>query len=278
MMSLADYKLEKNRIARSFAAAAGTYDAHASLQRSIANKLLAKLAEQELSDSSTNKRNKIKRILDLGSGTGYSTKALQNLFPSAEIISLDIAEAMLRHARELHLEDACNEKFVCADAEALPFNPGSFDLIFSSLAIQWCQNYTELFSELKRVLKPVGKIFIATFGPQTLQELKRAWLEVDSFVHVNQFHSERHLQSNINKNDFRYLISQKDKLLVYYQNFEELGRELKSIGARNMNQGRGKGLSGREKIAKLKAAFEKEARQGAGIPVTYQVFYLSAQG
>lgn len=277
MFSLAEYKLEKNRIARSFSAAAGSYDAHASLQRKIADKLLVKLTEQELCEDSVVQQHNIKRILDLGSGTGYSTSALQKLFPAAEIFSLDIAEAMLIHAREQHAELGCNEKFVCADAESLPFKSDSFDIVFSSLSIQWCQNYAKLFSELQRVLSPIGNVFIATFGPQTLQELKQAWQKVDTFVHVNRFQSEQLLQTELNNNAFRHTTSQTENMLVYYQNFEALGRELKSIGARNMNHGQGKGLSGREKIAKLKNAFEKEAKQGSGIPVTYQVFYLSAQ-
>ena len=264
-----DYILQKNRIARSFSLAARSYDAHAALQRKIATILLAQLGKQCNKES-------IKRILDLGSGTGYCTEALHRLFPDAEIISLDIAEAMLGHARGQHIGKDIGEKYICADAENLPFHTASFDIVFSSLSIQWCQNYTALFSELKRVLLPAGNVFIATFGPETLQELKQAWQQVDSYVHVNRFQAIELLQNKLCNKEFKKINIQAENMIVYYQGFDELARELKSIGAHNVNAGQGRGLSGRNKISKLKNTFEKNSTQHAGIPVTYQVYYLSA--
>ena len=281
MQLQAEYKLEKDRIARSFASAARSYDAYASLQRSIADNLMASIltgfSVHEKANNADSMQVNVQRILDLGSGTGYSTKALHRLFPAAEIVSLDIAQAMLMYAREQHTDADCNEKYICADAEALPFNPNSFDLIFSSLSIQWCQNYSELFSELQRVLRPSREIHIATFGPETLQELKQVWQEVDAFVHVNRFQSDLTLRFELENNAFRKVESRTENLLVYYRSFEELARELKSIGAHNMNQGQGHGLSGRGKISRVKAAFEKESLPEAGVPVTYQVYYFRAQ-
>ena len=60
-MLQAEFKIEKKRIARSFSQAASSYDSHASLQRSVADRLLRQLkpdAECRI------------RVLDLGSGTG----------------------------------------------------------------------------------------------------------------------------------------------------------------------------------------------------------------
>lgn len=265
-MQQAEFMIEKKRIAQSFSQAARTYDSHAALQRKIADRLLAQLSNDV----------SVQRVLDLGSGTGYCTKALHECYPNAEIISLDMAEAMLLFAANRQQVAGFKEISICADAEALPFINNSFDVVFSNLSIQWCQNYSVLFSELNRILKPQGIFHISTFGPDTLQELTRAWQQVDSYVHVNQFQPALLLRNEINSQNFHKVEIEHENIFVYYQNFEVLARELKSIGANNKNSGQGKGLNGRNKILKLKQAFELNADQ-KGVPVTYQIFYLKAQ-
>ncbi len=266
-MLAAEFKIEKKRIARSFSQAAASYDAYAFLQRKVADTLLANL------EKDTN----VRRVMDLGSGTGYCTKELHRLYPNAEIINLDIAEAMLEFASKRHKDCGFNEKSICADAEALPFIADTFDIVISSLSIQWCQNYAFLFSELKRVLKAQGKLHISTFGPETLQEVTQAWQKVDSYVHVNRFNTDQFLLNEIKKNEFSKVKIDISPMLVYYQSFEGLARELKSIGAGNMNAGRAHGLNGRRKLLKLKQAFELNSDKKLGIPVSYQVYYLRAQ-
>lgn len=266
-MLQAEFKIEKKRIARSFSQAAKSYDSHASLQRTIANNLLAKLSRDK----------NVKKVLDLGSGTGYCTKALHQLYPNAEIINLDIAEAMLSFASNRQKGGSFKEKSICADAEALPFIENTFDIIFSSLSIQWCQNYSVLFSELKRILRPQGIFYISTFGPETLQEVSQAWQQVDSYIHVNHFQSDSFLNNEIKYQGFFKIRIEIEIILTYYQSFEKLARELKSIGASNKNAGQEKGLSGRKKISRLKQAFEFNSDQTLGVPVTYQVFYIKAQ-
>lgn len=262
----AEYRIEKSRIARSFAQAAASYDAYASLQRSIAENLLKSLT----ADSG------VERVLDLGSGTGFCTDKLNELFPRAEIISLDIAEEMLRYARNRHRNQELAEHFICADAENLPLLDKSVDVIFSSLSIQWCQNYNRLFAELKRLLRPGGRLRISSFGPGTLEELKLAWQKVDRFVHVNQFRSDSFLLNELNSQGFEDAQIQNETRRVHYPDFNTLARELKAIGAHNMNAGRDRGLSGRGKISRLKKVFEEGFCENKGIPVTYQVQYLLA--
>lgn len=266
-MLQAEYRIEKQRIARSFSQAASSYDLHASLQRSVADKLLKQLKPNV----------DAQRILDLGSGTGYCTTKLHTLYPKAEIVAVDIAEAMLLFASNNHQDSHFKEKSICADAEALPFIDNTFDIVFSSLAVQWCQNYSVLFSELKRVLKSQGEFHISTFGPETLQEVTKAWQKIDSFVHVNRFSTDSFLLEEINNQVFSEVQIEIDPMLTYYQSFEVLARELKSIGAHNMNAGQPRGLSGRKKFSTLKQAFEQNSDKKLGIPVTYQVYFIQAQ-
>ncbi len=266
-MMQAEYRIEKKQIARAFSLAAESYDEYASLQRRVADQLLSTLSQ----DSS------ISRVLDLGSGTGYCTAALHKLYPNAQIISLDIAEAMLRFSLHANNAGSFNDMAVCADAESLPFADKSFDLVFSSLSIQWCQNYPRLFNEMKRVLESQGGFYISTFGPETLQEVSRAWRTVDSCQHVNRFQPDAFIQQVMATSGFNAIDLKTESIVSYYQNFEQLAQELKSIGASNKIAGQRQGLGGRSKILRFKEIFEQNHDRERGIPVTYQVFYLKGQ-
>ncbi len=66
-------------------------------------------------------------------------------------------------------------------------SPKRFDLVFSNLAMQWCDDVGSVLSEFRRVLKPGGLLVFTTFGPDTLKELRASWQSVDDAVHVNAF-------------------------------------------------------------------------------------------
>src|SRR5690606_40309407 len=79
--------------------------------------------------------------------------------------------------------------------ENLPSQNASVDLIFTSLAIEWCDDLPQLVGELQRILKPGGRLLFSTVGPATLHQLRSAWQSVDGYVHVNRFQSESAVKS-----------------------------------------------------------------------------------
>ena len=162
---------------------------------------------------------------------------------------------------------------MCGDAEKLPFADASVDCIFSSLAIQWCEDNPALFSEIYRVLKPGGKMFFSTLGPATLAELKLAWSAVDEYVHVNRFASYDDLQEAAISAGFDALQLTEEIITLEYSQLKNLTRELKGIGAHNMNEGRPAGLTGRKRIKKLLTAYENQRNENGLLPATYQVWY-----
>lgn len=250
---------EKARIARSFGKAAASYDRFAHFQRDIADRLL------------TGPLGSPAAILDLGSGTGYCARRLADRFPQAEITSLDIAEPMLAHARQ---RDGMDGHWVCGDAEGLPFRDNSFDLVVSSLTIQWCPAPVLIFRELSRVLKPAGKALVSTLAEQTLAELRASWASVDAFVHVNNFISFDAIQDAVALAEFSNAVFLSDRQRVFYDSLQALTRELKGIGAHNLNTGQAHGLTGRSKLRNLKSAFEQHRVHGRGIPVTYDAVLI----
>lgn len=265
---LSPQALDKRKVAQSFSRAAESYDLVARLQRDVGATLLKHMHNHQNLSVNADQLN----ILDLGCGTGFFSKALRSLWPTANIISLDIASGMLRYAQDQH---GCMAHWLCADAERLPLKTGSIDLIFSSLAVQWCDDLTQLFYELHRALKPDGRLLLSTLGPETLHELKAAWRQADQYVHVNYFPPATDVRAALEKNKFATLFWCVDYKVLYYEKLVGLTRELKALGAHNVNRGKPEGLTGRQKIEVLKNAYE-HFRVAAGLPATYEVFYLIA--
>ncbi|WP_444912003.1 malonyl-ACP O-methyltransferase BioC [Microbulbifer sp. PAAF003] len=251
---------DKAAVARSFTRAAQGYDDCAHLQRAVCRQLLAQ------ADDSCAPR----MILDLGSGTGFGTELLRRHFPQSQIIALDLAEGMLKFARTQRPEA---DGYIVADAEQLPLAAGSIDLVFSSMALQWCYRLPQLFAELQRILAPEGRCLVATLGPKTLVELKQSWAQVDGGVHVNQFLPAEQWREAALHSDLSGLVTDELRLL-HFDSLRQLMRELKGVGAHNINRAADKGMTGRRKLQHLSVAYENK-REERGLPVTYEVIYMN---
>jgi SAM-dependent methyltransferase len=107
------------------------------------------------------------RVLDLASGTGQPALDLARAVgPTGHVTATDLSTAMLatveRNAREAGLG---NIAFRQADAEALPFPDASFDVVTSRLGAMYFVDFQRALSEIKRVLKPGGRVAFAVWGP-----------------------------------------------------------------------------------------------------------------
>ncbi len=260
-LNLNHQHIAKASIAKSFSDAAKEYDEFAHIQHALAHSLL------ELCPK-TNKNT----ILDLGCGTGYCLPLLQTKYPTATIIGADLAQGMLDHAKKNH--PAFHYKI--ADAEALPFEDKSFDLIFSNLAVQWCDDFSQVLSEAYGALKPGGHLVLSTLADGTLTELKQAWASVDGHQHVNQFESQKGLQRAIDQSEFKALQVAFNTHIDYHPNVRSLTDSLKRIGAHNITQGRAKGLTTPSMIRQFKKAMEGFKTE-QGLPASYVVLNVVLQ-
>lgn len=253
---------DKRQVAASFSRAAASYDSVAALQRAVADALLARLSVDL----------RPLRWLDLGCGTGYCTRALAQRFADSEGVAIDLAEGMLRHARPL----AGAQYFIAGDAERLPLRSASCDLLYSSLALQWCGDFAAVLREAQRVLRPGGVLAFSSLCVGTLQELRDSWQAVDGHVHVNRFRALSTYQQLCADSGLQVLELHVQPQVLHYPDVRTLTGELKALGAHNLNPGRPGGLTGRERIRALLAAYE-EFRQPQGLPATYQVLYAVLQ-
>jgi len=259
------YDLEPFRVRDAFDAAAPRYDEAAVLQAEVGRRLLERLDWMRCTPS---------RVLDLGCGTGLQTIELARRYPDAEVIALDLAHAM---AKATGTRTAAERtRMVCGDAAALPLADGSVDLIFSSLAMQWCMNIDAVFSEIHRVLRPNGLLMFSTFGPDTLRELRSSWAAVDDHNHVNAFFDLHDLGDALDRTRFSDPVMDCERLTVTYPEAIDLMRDLKAIGAHNVTAGRPRGLTGRGALRAVTDAYETYRDADGRLPATYEVVYGQA--
>ena len=262
------FALDRRAVVRAFDRASASYDAAAALQERVRNELIGRLNELKITPRS---------ILDLGTGTGHGARALKRRFPKAQVVAVDIAPGMLERARR---QSSWLRRFarVRADAYALPFRDGAFELVFSSLMLQWCDDLDAVFAEIARVLAPGGLLLFSTFGPATLAELREAWATTDDASnHVNHFFDAHALGSALMQAQLSEPVLDVDRIVEHYPDALSLMRELKAIGAHNVTQGRARGLTGRRRLSAMVNAYETLRRDGK-LPATWEVIHASAWG
>jgi ubiquinone/menaquinone biosynthesis C-methylase UbiE len=104
------------------------------------------------------------RVLDVAAGSGNATLAAARRF--AVVTSTDYVPALLDRGRQrAEAEGFANVTFEHADAEALPYHDGSFDVVLSTFGVMFAPDHARTAAELLRVCKPGGRIGLASWTP-----------------------------------------------------------------------------------------------------------------
>jgi demethylmenaquinone methyltransferase/2-methoxy-6-polyprenyl-1,4-benzoquinol methylase len=113
------------------------------------------------------------RVLDLACGTGDLALELLRQRPDAEVTGVDLSRAMLRLAAAKTA--GRRVRLVNAPAEALPFADGTFDAAMIGFGIRNVPDYVRGLSELRRVLRPGGRLVILEFSTPPSRFLWRVY-------------------------------------------------------------------------------------------------------
>lgn len=210
----------KTDVEKLFGKCSETYDRVAEAQEELAEGLF-ELSVPFLPDF-------LPTIFEIGCGTGFLSMYLASLFPE-RIDLLDISKSMLQKTQEkfrIHFPDVSFRLFQ-GDAETTDF-PGKYDLIYSSAALQWFSDFRGFLKKIHQALNPRGKIFIATFGRETLKELHRAYKKTMNapLITAAKFYSEQELCRLVEKSGFKILDSATG---FYTQSFDTPRDFLKSL-------------------------------------------------
>ncbi|WP_047553268.1 malonyl-ACP O-methyltransferase BioC [Methylotenera sp. G11] len=273
------YHIDKARARRSFGRAAETYDAAAILQKLVREEMLSRLDLVKLEPQV---------ILDAGCGTGLASHALQKRYAKSQVVSLDFAYPMLQKTRATRTQaglasqlkslfGGAKQNLLCADIESLPLASDSTGLVWSNLAIQWCNDLDAALTEFHRVLQPESLLMFSTFGPDTLRELRTATDEAsgNNYTSVSRFIDMHDIGDALVRAGFSAPVLDVERFTLTYDDVKSVMRDLKSIGAHNATDGRARGLMGKAYFARLEQCYE-QFRQDGKLPATFEVVYAHA--
>ncbi|WP_421855272.1 malonyl-ACP O-methyltransferase BioC [Marinomonas sp.] len=253
----------KRQLAKRFDRASLSYDSYADFQKIVLDRLFAILP---LSQADV--------VVDLGTGTGQALGILSEKLTPKCNIALDLSPQMLAVASE-HFSALQNTHYVCADAERLPLQDKSCDLVFSSLAIQWCLSPLDLFKELCRVTKPGGYVVFSTLSQGSMPEISKAWRGLDNKEHVHQYMTLDALVDCVEASELNLLSSELSDISMWFDSPESAIYSLKKVGASLIASDGDKPISPSKWKAFL-LEYEKQ-RNEFGIPLSYQVSFVVAQ-
>lgn len=104
-------------------------------------------------------------VLDVGTGTGVV--AMTAARAGAHVSALDLTPALLEHAREnARIAEQHGIKWTEGDAEQLPYPDASFDVVLSQFGHMFAPRPDIAVAEMRRILKPNGRIAFATWPPE----------------------------------------------------------------------------------------------------------------
>lgn len=272
---------DHRQVRRAFSRAASGYDDAAELQREVGSRLLESLAYFE--DRSGQRDRVPQVVLDVGCGPGHAAASMQQRWPKAQVVALDLALPMLQRTRANTgpsgwLDFGRHPMPVCADARALPLRDNSVDVLFSNLCLQWVEDLPAVFAGFRRVLKPDGLLLLSTFGPDTLFELRSAFAEADDAPHVSLFPSIGQFGDALIAAGFRDPVLDRDEFTLGHQDLGGLMRELRTLGATNAMAARRRSLTGRARFARAAEAYEQFRGPDQRLPATWEVLYAHAWG
>ena len=105
------------------------------------------------------------RFLDVATGTG--AVALRAARAGADVTGVDLAPALVETARRRADHEALSVRFEVADAEELPYDEASFDVVASAIGVMFAPDHAAVARELARVCRPGGRLGLANWTPDS---------------------------------------------------------------------------------------------------------------
>lgn len=115
-------------------------------------------------------------VLDIGCGTGQTTRDAARAAISGSAFGVDLSSRMIEHARRRSAREGVeNARFEQADAQIHRFDPGAFDVAVSRTGAMFFGDLVAAFTNIGRALRPEGRLTLLTWQPPSHNEWIRAF-------------------------------------------------------------------------------------------------------
>ena len=231
------------------------YNKIADTQREVAAKV-AELIEDNC------RTGEVLKILEIGCGTGFLSKEVMKRMPESDFLITDISPAMLEFC-QTEIPAGISAKFaICDITQGAP--DGIFDVITSSLAFQWVEDFEELIKDLHRHLTPEGELIFTTLTEGTFANIATIFEESDTLFPLPEMLSVEKLKQTVSC--FENITLIEETYTEKYNSIKEFLDHIHKVGAGNAT---GEHLS----ISKLRQII-KENRDSGEIIAEYKVAFV----
>ncbi len=256
-----DPAARKRAIRDRFSRAAATYDAHADVQKEVAQGLAARLGRITPAG-----------VLEIGCGSGFYTGLLAARFPGARLLALDFSPGMA-DATAARFAANPRVRVQCQDGEEYLAGAGErFDLITSNATLQWFDDPLLALTRMATLLNPGGMLLCSLFGPRTLAELAQGLSAVcgrQVALPPQRFPALAAL-AGVLAGRLADVECGETLLCRHYGSLRELLGHIRLTGTGGWPAGE-RPLLTRRRFRELEAWFGERHN---GFPATYQAFYL----
>ncbi len=239
--------IDKKLVKNSFKKSLETYEANAFVQKDMASKLI------ELLPSKT-----FDRVLEIGMGTGVLTKLLFEKLDIKEFFANDIVAECDEYLSEIAPESI----FIEGDIEELIL-PDKFSLVASNASFQWIVDFPFFIKKISSVIEKNGYLLFSTFGQENFKELSN--ITDISLEYMNAEELKKVLSEK-----FEIAAIKESKEKVYFKNFRELIRHLKTTGVNGVPH---KPIT-YVAMKKFEKEYKKSYKDKNGLFLTYNPIYV----
>jgi malonyl-CoA O-methyltransferase len=257
-------------VRRQFEARAGRFASHDAVVREVGRRMLERLSFM---------RHPTALLLDLGCGNGACRAALEQQFPAAHWLGLDLSPAMLRAPAAAAgwrqrvgawVGGQPRGLYACASAEHLPLADASVDLVFSNLMLHWHPAPHDVITEIARVLRTGGLVMFSSYGPDTAKELRTACATALPAVRPMPCVDMHDFGDMLVEAGFEAPVMEVDTLRLTFPGARALLAEVRALGG-NPRTDRPAGLPSGTQARALLRALEAGADAQGRLPLTFEV-------
>lgn len=248
--------------------AAARLGEHDFLFREVADRLTDRLSDLT---------RRFPRALDLGCHGGEIARTVAGRGGIETLIQSDLSPAMSRHAV------GNGHPTLCADEEALPFGPGTFDLVMSNLSLHWVNDLPGALAQIRHCLRPDGLFLAALLAGDTLAELRGSLIEAELALksgaspRVSPIADMRDLAGLLQRAGFALPVVDSDTITVSYADPFRLMRDLRGMGESNAVAARQRGFAARDLFFDAACRYRERYGDAQGrVRATFQIVYLTA--